>query len=288
MIRHFLILVLVLASVVFADAQFNIPEINKLKNIRLLESSAFDVQRLLVGFETEGWDPNDYEQLFSTENYSIDTYYSSGKCSEENEIWNSAEWTVTRIEIEPKETLKIKDLGYDFNKFKKEQYYANRPYLVIYYDKEKGFAFKVNDEDGEVEEIILFGPKSSRVNHCDNDQAKQFFTYDSWFGNTKLKDRQPRGDINQPANVMEVTLSDTEIISISFNKQIEVATQAIDPENDVLTFNYTVSAGKIIGSGAKVIWDLQGVVPGTYTITVGVDDGCGICGQTMTKTIVIN
>ncbi len=32
---------------------------------------------------------------------------------------------------------------------------------------------------------------------------------------------------------------------------------------------------------------MSGVRPGTYTITVGVDDGCGICGKTQTKTIEV-
>jgi hypothetical protein len=66
---------------------------------------------------------------------------------------------------------------------------------------------------------------------------------------------------------------------------ISVKTRASDPENDVLTYNYTVSGGRIVGTGANVTWDLTGVQPGTYTITTGVDDGCGVCGKTDTKTI---
>jgi len=68
---------------------------------------------------------------------------------------------------------------------------------------------------------------------------------------------------------------------------INVATTAVDPENDVLTYNYTVSGGRIVGTGANVQWDVAGLAPGTYTVTAGVDDGCGICGQTQTKTITI-
>jgi hypothetical protein len=66
-----------------------------------------------------------------------------------------------------------------------------------------------------------------------------------------------------------------------------VTTTAVDPENDVLTYNYTVSGGRIVGTGASVSWDLSGVQPGSYTITAGVDDGCGICGKTETRTITI-
>lgn len=68
---------------------------------------------------------------------------------------------------------------------------------------------------------------------------------------------------------------------------VRVTTTAVDPENDVLTYNYTVSGGRIVGQGANVTWDLSGVRPGTYTITAGVDDGCGVCGKTETRTIEV-
>lgn len=73
----------------------------------------------------------------------------------------------------------------------------------------------------------------------------------------------------------------------SDNQTVNVTTTAVDPENDVLTYNYTVSGGRITGSGANVTWDLTGVNPGTYTITSGVDDGCGVCGTTKTETITV-
>jgi hypothetical protein len=68
---------------------------------------------------------------------------------------------------------------------------------------------------------------------------------------------------------------------------VQVTTTAVDPENDVLTYNYTVTGGRIVGQGANVSWDLTGAAPGTYTITAGVDDGCGVCGQTQTRTITV-
>ena len=69
---------------------------------------------------------------------------------------------------------------------------------------------------------------------------------------------------------------------------VEVTTDAKDPENDVLTYDYEVSGGKIVGFGAKVVWDLTGVQPGAYTIKASVDDGCGDCGKTVTKTIEVS
>lgn len=48
-----------------------------------------------------------------------------------------------------------------------------------------------------------------------------------------------------------------------------------------------MTGGKIVGQGPNVIWDLSGVEPGTYTITAGVDDGCGVCGKTKTMEIKV-
>jgi hypothetical protein len=73
----------------------------------------------------------------------------------------------------------------------------------------------------------------------------------------------------------------------SDDMSVNVSTSASDPENDVLTYNYTVSGGRIVGTGANVSWDLSGVQPGTYTITAGVDDGCGVCGKTVTETVTV-
>jgi hypothetical protein len=113
--------------------------------------------------------------------------------------------------------------------------------------------------------------------------------------------RNKRGvspDVNKPANVTDVTFDRTTVAlpcppgtepvsGTCADQNIRVSTTAVDPENDVLTYNYTVSGGRIVGQGANVTWDLSGVRPGTYTITAGVDDGCGVCGQTQTRTVTV-
>ncbi|MEP6947109.1 MAG: hypothetical protein ABJA02_14410, partial [Acidobacteriota bacterium] len=108
-----------------------------------------------------------------------------------------------------------------------------------------------------------------------------------------------QGDIvNIPAVINSVNLSTTVIklgcpagtvseSGCSDTRTINVATSASDAENDVLTYNYTVSGGRIVGTGANVQWDLSGATAGTYTITTGVDDGCGVCGKTNTQTITV-
>ena len=106
--------------------------------------------------------------------------------------------------------------------------------------------------------------------------------------------------VNQFANVTNLSVSETRVTipceagyvpregtTCSSDMSTNVTTTAVDPENDVLTYNYTVSGGRVVGSGANVSWDLTGVNPGTYTITAGVDDGCGVCGETKTQTITV-
>lgn len=111
-----------------------------------------------------------------------------------------------------------------------------------------------------------------------------------------------QGDIPRPfANVNSVTLSNTRVVipcepgtvpregaQCPEGTTITVATNASSTDaTDVLTYNYTVSGGRIVGSGANVTWDLSGVRPGTYTITAGADNGCGVCGTTKTETITV-
>ncbi len=99
-----------------------------------------------------------------------------------------------------------------------------------------------------------------------------------------------------PANVDRLNLSqnvvfincDSKESRCSENKeQIDIWTEASDPHGDTLVYHYKVSAGQIIGEGKKVIWDLSNAEPGEYTITAGVDDGCGICGETKTRTVYV-
>jgi hypothetical protein len=95
-------------------------------------------------------------------------------------------------------------------------------------------------------------------------------------------------DIIGITNVTDVTLSKNEIIlNCSSEKAINVSTKATNANNDTLLYNYTTNGGKIIGNGEKVIWDLSDTKPGTYTITAATDNGCGLCGTTVTKTVTV-
>ncbi len=105
--------------------------------------------------------------------------------------------------------------------------------------------------------------------------------------------RQPRNAgkievINKP-EVTKILTSKTEISAKCADKNCltDISTEVFNPENDVITYEYSVSGGKIVGRGAKVVWDLSGVAPGTYTIRVFADDGCGDCGKSITQTVTV-
>ncbi|HEX3280432.1 MAG TPA: hypothetical protein VHR36_04305, partial [Pyrinomonadaceae bacterium] len=59
----------------------------------------------------------------------------------------------------------------------------------------------------------------------------------------------------------------------SASRTIDLTANAVDPDNDTLLFTWSVTGGKLTGDGRNVSWDLSGVNPGTYTVTVDVNDG---------------
>lgn len=123
------------------------------------------------------------------------------------------------------------------------------------------------------------------------------FIVQAWVGR---RNERAAEVLNQPAVINSVDLSNSTItkpcapgfqpregVECRDDQTVNVRTNASDPESDVITYNYTVSGGRVVGQGANVTWDLSGVNTGTYTITVAVDDGCGVCSETKTETVEV-
>lgn len=51
------------------------------------------------------------------------------------------------------------------------------------------------------------------------------------------------------------------------SNQVQVRGDADRPDDADVSITWEVTAGRVIGEGEKVIWDLSGVAKGTYTIT---------------------
>lgn len=270
-----------------ASAQTPAAVLKQVRQIKLLDTSRGDVRKLMHEYVLESED--DESDRYSNFGADIKVYFSSGSCADDPEeddpsqIWKVQAGNATRIELSFEDEISVKDLGLDFTKLMKEQRYNYSENLLIYHDKRSGVAVEIGGE--EVHNIFLFPGMPAAKSLCkESVTAKQFYERESWYSE-KLENRD--GDcINQFANVVDVELSSNEI-EVTLTRTVSVNTVATDPENDVLTYNYTVTAGRIIGQGAKVVWDLTGVNAGTYTITAGVDDGAGVIGTTVIKTVTV-
>jgi hypothetical protein len=85
----------------------------------------------------------------------------------------------------------------------------------------------------------------------------------------------------QPSATTEVANTPPEIIAlVAASDRIqpfsicEIECEAVDPDGDVLTYNWTVSAGDIFGEGPRIEWGSP-IAEGLYRISVVVDDGRG-------------
>jgi hypothetical protein len=308
--RLIFLLLFIFAVCSFAFAQTPLAGFEKAREIKLLESTRNDVKRILVDYESDDSDYEDSEWRFSNENVEIEVSFSSGDCSDDdNEYWNVAKDVATKIEITFENDIKVEDFKFDFSNFTKEEMgedYFNtlvyqkvkageNPESYIYQNENSGIIFKISDE--EIDEIILIPSKNRAASLCKNEKTEKILSKER-----RLIDSVLRDEVcilrNLPGYVEDLVLSADEIIDgcrdaakdkacAGGSRKILIKTIATDPENDVLTYNYEVSAGTIVGQGAKVVWDLTGVPPGTYTITSWVDDGCGNCGTNKTQTVVV-
>lgn len=290
---------MILALCGFASAQSFIDDFNKIRQIKLLESNRNDASKILTGFKLEDEDEDEpiYSEIFSTKYSEGEIEYSRGDCSVEGDEWNIPAGKVKQIKISPKKPISFAKFNLDFSSFTKEKSLFGNENELIFHNKNLGIAFYV--EEDEITSIYLFPSNSYYSLLCENKEAeiiKEFYSTESFYGNYKPEDN--RGTENYVPLITDLILSKTEIIigcdkkrnkenCLTDNLEISVNTITSDDENDALTYKYFVSVGKIIGEGSKVIWDLTGVKPGTYTITATIDYGCGLCEEPKTKTVII-
>jgi hypothetical protein len=290
------ILLTVLFCCVFASAQ-PLPELEKVRQIKLLEHTWEDVQKILAEYKLKPQDHRVYVDTFVTENTEIEVYYSEGKCDlgDENFAgWNVAEWLVEEIEITPKKKIQLKELGLNLSKFKKENRYINNKVPKLYYNQETGITLV--SKNNEVETITILPPQKHLSNLCDKKVAKKLIADSKWLIIPLNKRIYTTPNINRLIGVGDLQLSlvvvraDCSTKDVNDDKSCVIGIRASTIEYDESlnsSIFYVVSAGKIIRQGKEVFWDLTGVKPGVYSITAAVDDSCGFCGTTMTKTVTV-
>jgi hypothetical protein len=294
----------------FAFAQSSFPELEIAKEIKLLRSTRSDVRLIMSEFDSyekisdddEDEDDEGGMSEFWSDNAKVRVYYSSGGCSKDPDDGDAPQWDTrgiraTKVVVVFNDTVKLKDLGLNLSGFKKrleredaaddeDSIFAND---FIYHDEKAGILITAYDD--EVGEIILH-PPFSRL--CKNEVNSEIFSGETSFVNAITRSVIFCRLSNYPAKVTNLDLKTNGAFGcqdekcIDAKKEISVTTTAFDYDDDTLGYKYIVTGGKIIGSGANVIWDLTGVKPGTYSITAGVDDSCGICGETKTQEISLN
>lgn len=146
--------------------------------------------------------------------------------------------------------------------------------------------------------LICLGLLFVSVNFAQKQIPKKSKSVSSAKKKTRPAPKKEVGFVCQlPASVNSIELSQSEVIlncplddnSCKSNKIIKVTTIAID--SGEMKYVYYVSAGKIIGAGSDVEWDLTDIKPGTYAITAGISqpyaDGWSVFGETKTQIVTI-
>ncbi len=72
------------------------------------------------------------------------------------------------------------------------------------------------------------------------------------------------------------------------SSSVRLSANATDADGDTLLYTYSTTGGRIVGEGPNATLDLTGAQPGTYTVTVEVDDGCGCVAFSSTSVTVEN
>jgi hypothetical protein len=303
--KSIVLVVLFLAAHGLSFAQSGFPELDKIKQIKLLESTREDVKRIFGAFEFEDdEDGEDQIDIIYTEHLAIRFSYALGNCSDEDdEEWNVAKGKVTEISLFINDPDESPELKIDLSKLERIDRYKpdedDDPDDFVYFDKNENVSYGLSD--GKINTVMFTPGEKDFPALCNNETVREFASNKEWLIEKLKKGRFFISSHSRPAaHVDELSLSkyeftpdcpasdSSEAEGNSDYAEIEVATKGFSTDpTDVLTYNYTVSGGKIVGSGANVVWDLSGVKPGSYTITAGVDNGCGVCGATKTVVVII-
>lgn len=292
------LVIFTLVIVINAFAESPLAELDKIKKIKLLESTREDVKKI---FDDKDEDSDGDSYL--TDNFYIEIAYSNGDCFDEDgdDDWNVPEDKVVEIGVVLRGSDIIKDLKIDLSKLEKIKKYKDsedeeeNPDDFVYYDRESGISYGLSD--GKIKNIKFIPPEKNYPALCNNEDFRLFPSHKEWFIGRVMRRPYFSETVRSVANVTELVLSKNEIPALCVkdklakvcaeDAKIEITTQIENPDNDNLSYQYTVSGGKIIGNGANVTWDLTGVKPGEYTITAAVDNGCGFCGKTITQTVAV-
>ncbi len=284
-----LLYVLVLSQHIFPQLHFYRDILDKVEFLRS-DSSAAEELFSKETFTTLN-DPDQSTFYRLSENVYVS--YSSGTCNDATvdvsdwidgflgpDVWNVPAGRIVRVTFELKTPVDLRDLGINLAKYKRVRLYRIYRDYFVYFSKSEGVAIKAW---GNQVESITFSPPSEHFhNLCDSPIVRKHYSNDKWRVISE-KNKDYCVLFNKPANVRNVS-----VLSIGEENKFKIVVTADDPENDVLTFTYLVSVGRVTRKGANATWDLSAEGPGTYEIKVAADDGSGPRGLWASEKITIN
>ncbi|MBS1794664.1 MAG: hypothetical protein JSS81_12465 [Acidobacteria bacterium] len=265
-----------------AAAQSPRAALDAAKNVRLLEATREDVRKIFANDIFPPSDASAHEESFYLPEAVVAVTYASGGCTGEADDWNAPEWTVTGISVQPKDFVRLADLGLDYSKFRKETPHRLSPKFRLYADKKAGLWITTS---GDRVVSVAFSPSAKNYGRlCERPEVREYYA-----SRRLVRDPATRNsliDLFESPDVTALDLSRTEIVA-GDDARIAVTTTVSDTSYTMVLYQYYVAAGKIVGRGPEVVWDLSGVRPGVYRITAVADDGCGPCGKYVTRTVVV-
>jgi outer membrane protein OmpA-like peptidoglycan-associated protein/opacity protein-like surface antigen len=95
---------------------------------------------------------------------------------------------------------------------------------------------------------------------------------------------RPEPVANQPPVVTCST--ESKRIYAGSGETVNVHAHATDPDNDLLSYSWTSDSGRVDGSGSEVSWNSSGTAPGSYKVSLHVEDGRGGAADCSTDVLV--
>jgi len=84
-----------------------------------------------------------------------------------------------------------------------------------------------------------------------------------------------KGTIRERPNQAPTISCQTTTVSVASGASVQLRATASDPDGDRLTYNWSSPVGAVGGNSDTTTFNASGVRAGSYTVTVGVDDGRG-------------
>jgi hypothetical protein len=259
-----------------------------LKGLNFFETDRAQITKLFSENMFSMWDQENRQVFFRTDE-NVEVEYSTGNCSDTDfdedtwflgpDIWITPKGKAVRINYQPKHEVKIGDLGFDLSTFKKEALQRGRKQPIVYFSKKDGIAITAWRE--YVESVTLFPGARFHKELCPNPDVSRYFASPKWGFRP-----QPKWScilLSKPADVQSI-----DVRRRAGETAFDITVSATDPENDILSYIYLIRRGRILGNGAKVIWDLSGEKPGIYDIRIAADDGSGPRGKWTSHSVTVD